>query len=255
MMEDKIINDVLMYLDGWHLENKSPHNRHKPKHPKHPKYIDAFNEDSEDIEDSNYRKAVTGKEILDMYDVAKIHVLNYIKRPVFPRSPTTHIALCMWTAGLLSQKARFRKQNTENSYNLIKEAKKLLKPHIKHDFRIETISGPEPECDVEHYRLHHHGHEHKCKKPEPCTCMKGHNYKSKPHHKHKQFPPQLEYDVPEWDDFFLKKNQVTLKVLPFKGNTGETKTLKALVRDIHGRRIQDGIVRFYLEDDEDEYNY
>ena len=62
-MEDKIINDVLMYLDGWHLENKSPHNRHKPKHPKHPKYIDAFNEDSEDIEDSNYRKAVTGKEI------------------------------------------------------------------------------------------------------------------------------------------------------------------------------------------------
>ena len=237
-----------MYLDGWHLEDKPPKDRHKPK-PKPPKYLEPFNETSDDIEDSNYRKGVTGREILEVYDVAKIHVLNYIKRPVFPRTPVTHIALCMWTAGLLSQKARFRKQNIENSYNLIKEAKKLLKPHIKRGFKIETISGRRDEdCEIESYRLHHH-HKHPCKKETPCTCMDGHNFKPK-NHKHKH-PHKLEYFEPEWDEFFLKKNPISLKVFSFEGNLGETKTLKALVRDIFGNRVDEGRVIFYLEDEEE----
>ena len=249
MMEDKIINDVLIYLDGWELQNESHKTRHKP-HP--PKYLDAFNEDSEDVENTNIRKTVTAKEILTMYDVAKVHVLNYINRSVFPRTPTTHIALCMWTAGLLSQKSRFRKQRVENSYNLIAEAKKLLKPHIKHDVYVSSISGRDYiEDDVENYRFCN-DHHPRCKKirrkhkPHPCN---------KDHPPHKKHPPMFEYDEPDYDDFFLKNNHQVLKITATNTRGDGTITFKAAVRDKYGNKQDEGVVAFYLEGQEtDEFN-
>lgn len=261
MMEDKIINDVLIHLDGWELQNQDHKHRHKPKNHR---MLDAFNEDTEDIENTNIRKTVTAREILDMYEVAKIHVLNYIKRPVFPRTPVTHLALCMWTAGLLSQKARFRKQKVENSYNLINEAKALLKPHVKHNPTITTINGSTDslDCDIECYRLHHH-HHHKCPENPPHPCMAQHPPHKKKHekeechhhhhhHHHEKPCPQFEHDEPDYDLFFLKPNHLMLTLLPVKGEVEDTVVLKAYVRDKYGNRVDEGRVKFYIEDD-DEY--
>lgn len=254
MMEDKIINDVLIHLDGWELQNKDHKHRHKPHNHK---MLDPFNETSEDVENTNIRKTVTAKEVLDMYEVAKIHVLNYIKRPVFPRTPVTHIALCMWTAGLLSQKARFRKEKVENSYNLISEAKKLLKTHVKHTPTIALISGSKDtlDCDIEHYRLPHHHHHPNCspKKPHPCEMQHPHHEhkKHKHHHKPCHHHEQFEYDEPDFDSFFLKDNHIRLKVIPVYCEIEDTITLKAYVVDEHGNRVDGGLVRFYIEDDDE----
>ena len=250
MMEDKIIDDVLIYLDGWELQNKSHKIRHKP-HP--PKYLDAFNDDSEEIEDTNVRKTVTSNEILTMYEVAKVHVLNYIKRPVFPRTPTTHIAICMWTAGLLSQKSRFRKQRVESSYNLISEAKKLLKPHVNVGAKVIAISGRPPHCDddIENYRFYrepnpkcckkihkrgtHHHHHHPCVDDHP------------PHH-HKPKPPHFEYDEPDYDDFFLRGSHgVKLTLMPTSTHGDGSITLKATITNDLEDKIDEGKVLFYLE--------
>lgn len=265
MMEDKIISDVLIHLDGWELQNKSHKHRHKPKNHR---MLDAFNEDSEDIENTNIRKTVSAREILDTYEVAKIHVLNYIKRPVFPRTPVTHLALCMWTAGLLSQKARFRKQKVENSYNLINETKALLKPHIKHNPTIMTINGSTDSlrCDIENYRLYHH-HHHKCPENPPHPCMAQHpphinrNRCTHPHHNpyhhhhhsHHDKPHFcFEHDVPYYEDLISQKpNQYLITILPVIGELGETVTLKAYVRDMYGNRIDEGRVRFYIDDEEE----
>lgn len=250
MIEDKIIDDVLIYLDGWELQNKSHKVRHKP-HP--PQYLDAFNEDTEDIENTNIRKTVTSKEILSMYEIAKVHVLNYIKRPVFPRTPTTHIALCMWTAGLLSQKSRFRKQRVENSYNLIKEAQKLLKPHIKNNIYATTISGRDDmEFEPENYRLYNEPNPN-CKKihrkkPKHHPCIDDHPKHH--HHPHKHHPPFFEYDEPEYDNFFLKDNHIVLKLTSTSTRGDGTITLKGFVRDKYGNKQDDGEILFYLEAEE-----
>lgn len=249
MIEDKIISDVLIYLDGWELQNKEHKKRHKP-HP--PKYLDAFNEDTEDVENTNIRKTVKAKEILGMYEIAKMHVLNYIRRPVFPRTPVTHVALCMWTAGLLSQKARFRKQRIENSYNLINEAKKLLKPHIDHRPSISTISGKDAhyDDDIENYRICHEPNP-KCKKhhkKHPCVSEYPQHHKPHKHHHHK---PHFEYDEPEYDEFFLNPHHTILKIASTKTSGDGTITLRAIIRDKYGNRQDEGQVVFYLENNSD----
>ena len=252
MMEDKLVNDVLIHLDGWELQNEDHKHRHKPKNHR---MLDPFNTDSDEIENTNIRKTVSKKEVLEMYEVAKIHVLNYIKRPVFPRTPVTHIALCMWTAGLLSQKARFRKQKVEQSYNLINEAKKLLKPHIKHNPTILTISGSSEtlDDDIDCFRIPCYKNNCRVKKPHFCEGQPI-PHKKKRRHKHVDFEPEYsheyEYDEPDYDSFFLKPNHVLLKIIPVDGELGETVVLKGFVRDKYGNRIDDGKVKFYLEDDD-----
>lgn len=261
MMEDKIIKDVLLYLDGWALQNKDHKHRHKPKPT--PKYLDPFNETSDEIENTNIRKTITSKEILDMYEVAKIHALNYIKRPVYPRTPVTHISLCMWTAGLLAQKARFIKDNDEKTFNLIKEAKDLLKPYIKHNPTILSISGSDTDMyEVEQYSIQKHHPtcpKHKKKRKHPCIAQHPSPPKHKNHHpKHHHHPPDedypyFEYDEPEYEDFFLKRNHIQIKLNTAHGELDEKITLKAYVRDVYGNRIDGGKIQFYIIDDEEDF--
>ena len=255
MIEDKLVDDVLIYLDGWSLQNKSHKHRHKPQ-----KFLEPFNETTDDIENTNVRKTVTTKDVLGMYEVAKIHALNYIKRSVYPRTPVTHVALCMWTAGLLAQKASFKEQKVEKSYNLINEAKKLLQPHINHTPKIMLVSGGDDlDDDYENYLIHKH--KKRCpKKHHPCELEHPHHHKShhhKPHHhehnhyKCEEHKPHFEYDEPEYEDFFLKNNHVVIKLVPLYGTAGSKAVLKAYVRDLDGNRVNSGKIQFYLEDDED----
>lgn len=129
--ENKIIKDILFHLDGWRVND----------HPKETRKIESFLDPDEVGFDNEVRKEVSSKEVLHVYDMAKIHALNYIRRKEFPNNPAVYQAICYWAAGLLSEKASFRDDRIKNDYNLIEEARKLLSPYVKRNDEFFLVRG------------------------------------------------------------------------------------------------------------------
>lgn len=132
-----IVEDVLIYLPEWTI---------KPPSKPHKEYAKAFleNDSNELTSEINVRKHISSEEILKTYHMTKITVSNYLCREQVPNVNTCYVATCMWTAGVLEEKYKFK--STTRS-QLILDAQKMLTPYIKHYFKV----------------LNGHHHHHHCK--------------------------------------------------------------------------------------------
>ncbi|WP_458454434.1 hypothetical protein [Methanobrevibacter sp.] len=127
MDDDKIVEQILLKLDGWKLDTD-------------------ITEDG--LIDSQYNKSISSDEVLHFYNTAYNYALAYTGLPVFPTQTNiindeevtdltdiTYTALFLWTAGLLWEKYNIRTNNQLDETNpygygdkLIIQAKEILKP-------------------------------------------------------------------------------------------------------------------------------
>lgn len=89
----------------------------------------------------NYRKKVTQSEILYTYNRACHEVLSYLNRTRLPSEHIVRDAVCMWTAGLLEKKYKFKQVQGDDKHhygtlNLISDAQDLLEPYIRRYFKV-----------------------------------------------------------------------------------------------------------------------
>lgn len=173
--EEELIKDILTYLPDWQVTNKNPQQNlpHKTqKHPEHKTPQHCNHEDTQqyagrhtppphnhehhiepfiqpnDLHTLNKRKTINKTEILQHYRIAYNQILSHTNRTRLPINPIIHEALCMWTAGLLEKKYKFKQTHTEDEHyytlNLTKEAKTLLEPYIRSYFKVlKTSDCPE----------------------------------------------------------------------------------------------------------------
>ena len=132
---NNIVEDVLLYLPEWTTKPKK--NREK---------INTFMEDNdfkiftdeekkhqkEVYEDINIRKHIPPKEILQTFHITKIRAATFLNRTKVPSTNICYNAVCMWTAGVLEEKYKFK----SNESQLIKEAKQMIQPYFNHQFKI-----------------------------------------------------------------------------------------------------------------------
>ncbi|WP_455644834.1 hypothetical protein [Methanosphaera sp.] len=132
-----IVEDVLIYLPEWTI---------KPPHKPHPEYAKAFIDDKEDPQqitsELNVRKHISPDEILRTYHMTRIRVANYLSRERVPCVNACYVATCMWTAGVLEEKYKFKSSQRSQ---LIIDARDMLQPYIRRFFRVLNSASCKPE--------------------------------------------------------------------------------------------------------------
>ena len=122
-MEDtKIIEEVLLKLDGWVLSSEI--------------------EDSE-LSDMDFNKSVDREEVLHFYNLAVDYAKSYTGNYDIQYIPVASTAVIMWCAGLIWKKYNVRSNDQiDETYtigygdSLIIQAKEMLKPYKQFGFYV-----------------------------------------------------------------------------------------------------------------------
>lgn len=204
------------------------------------------------------RKEVSTREVLKVYDMAKIHALNYIHRKEFPNSPAIYQAICYWAAGLLSEKAHFRDDKVQESALLIEEARRLLSPHVKKSQDFFIVSGDDFFWE-EYMRQEEKPHPRRDRMRDKCDkgCDEPKELSTHGHfHEHFHYKPPLKFKdschhhdlIHKGDaEWFLNKggNKYKIETEPIISYNGETALIKSRVTK-HGVPCRNGRLVFYI---------
>ena len=119
MEENDIIQQTLLYLDNWILEE------------------DITSETTT----MDYNKKVSRQEVLDYFNTATNYAISYTQNNDITGIDICNTALCLWTAGLLWSKYNQNISNNLDETNanpfgygdkLVIQAKQILKPYMKY---------------------------------------------------------------------------------------------------------------------------
>ena len=119
MEENDIIQQTLLYLDNWILEEDI----------------------TQETTTMDYNKKVSRQEVLDYFDTATNYAVSYTQNNDITGIDICNTALCLWNAGLLWSKYNQNISNNLDETNanpfgygdkLVIQAKQILKPYMKY---------------------------------------------------------------------------------------------------------------------------